>query len=88
MGPAEFRWSWVTLTMTGVTALITSLQFVEPHLLLLLERTPDSLAHHQYWRLFTPLFVGDRVKAGGNHTTGRAPALRVGPEYLVRVGGF
>jgi membrane associated rhomboid family serine protease len=33
------------------------MQGIDPQILPLLERTPDALTKHQYWRLITPLFV-------------------------------
>jgi membrane associated rhomboid family serine protease len=41
----------------SITALATVAQFLQPALLPPLERTPDALQQHQYWRLFTSLFV-------------------------------
>jgi rhomboid protease GluP len=46
-----------TAIVLAVTGLATSLQLASPRLLALLERTPDALARHQWWRLVTPLFV-------------------------------
>ena len=48
---------WATIAVLGITGLLTAAQFVEPALLPALERQPGRLAHHQYWRLITPLFV-------------------------------
>ena len=50
-------WPWTTLIVLSFTALVTAAQYREPALLPALERTPNALQHHQYWRLFTPLFV-------------------------------
>jgi membrane associated rhomboid family serine protease len=46
-----------TVTVLTVTGIVTALQFVFPPLLPLLQRTPSALALHQWWRLFTSLFV-------------------------------
>jgi rhomboid protease GluP len=46
-----------TISVLMITGVITSLQFVVPRLLPLLERTPTALAQHEWWRLVTPLFV-------------------------------
>jgi rhomboid protease GluP len=53
----ECFWPWATITVLTITAFATAAQFVEPALLPALERTPEALQHHQYWRLLTPLFV-------------------------------
>jgi len=47
----------VTLIVLAITGLITSLQVIYPGLLPLLERTPDAISRHEYWRLVTPLFA-------------------------------
>jgi rhomboid protease GluP len=46
-----------TISVLAVTGILTALEFVDPSLLPLLQRTPSALALHQWWRLFTPLFV-------------------------------
>jgi membrane associated rhomboid family serine protease len=46
-----------TITVLTVTGILTALEFVYPALLPSLQRTPSALALHQWWRLFTPLFV-------------------------------
>ncbi len=53
--PAQLPLS--TLSILSLTGLFTSLQFVFPHLLSALERTPAALTKHEWWRLITPLFV-------------------------------
>jgi membrane associated rhomboid family serine protease len=40
-----------------VTGLFTALALLYPNLLSLLEREPQALARHEWWRLFTPLLV-------------------------------
>lgn len=46
-----------TITVLGITAISTGMQQVDARVLRLLERTPEALASHEYWRLITPLFV-------------------------------
>jgi rhomboid protease GluP len=46
-----------TILVLAITGLTTSLQLASPRILALLERVPDALARHQWWRLVTPLFV-------------------------------
>ena len=46
-----------TLVVLVITGIITSMQLVYPWLLPLLERSPGAISRHEYWRLFTPMFV-------------------------------
>jgi len=46
-----------TFAILLVTAIGTGSQFVHPQVLSALERTPTALAHHEWWRLITPLLV-------------------------------
>src|SRR5690606_6357658 len=47
----------ITVTLIGVTALVTALQFVFPELLEAFRRNPDALRNGEVWRLLTPMFV-------------------------------
>ena len=46
-----------TIVVLAVTALVTGSQFVFPGVLPALCRQPNEIAKHEYWRLFTALFV-------------------------------
>ncbi|HXW55398.1 MAG TPA: rhomboid family intramembrane serine protease [Candidatus Cybelea sp.] len=46
-----------TIAVLATTGVVTSLQCVFHSLLDSLERTPNALARHEWWRLITPLFV-------------------------------
>lgn len=46
-----------TIVVLAITALITGLQFLFPCVLPALRRQPTAIAGHEYWRLFTALFV-------------------------------
>src|SRR5262245_49690947 len=46
-----------TITVLAITGFLTTLQVVDPGLLPLLERTPDALVRHEWWRVVTPMFV-------------------------------
>jgi rhomboid protease GluP len=46
-----------TMSVLAVTGILTAMQYCYPSLLPLLQRTPSALVLHQWWRLFTPLFV-------------------------------
>jgi rhomboid protease GluP len=45
-----------TIVLLAVIGTSNVVQAVHPPLLDVLERTPDALAQHQWWRLLTPLF--------------------------------
>lgn len=47
----------VTLSVFGVTLVVTGLQFVFPSLYFVLQRDGVALAAGEWWRLFTPLLV-------------------------------
>jgi rhomboid protease GluP len=47
----------VSIVIIGLTAVATGLQFVEPHVLELLNRDPDAIGRGEYWRFVTALFV-------------------------------
>lgn len=47
----------ITLTVLAITAFTTGMQGMDSRVLSMLERTPNALANHEYWRLITPLFV-------------------------------
>jgi rhomboid protease GluP len=46
-----------TLAVLGMTALITALQSFSPRVLTMLCRSPGMVSSHQWWRLFTAMFV-------------------------------
>jgi membrane associated rhomboid family serine protease len=46
-----------TLSLIGVTAVITGLQFVFPEVLTALRRNREALLAGEWWRMVTPLFV-------------------------------
>ena len=46
-----------TLAVFAVTAIVTALTFPYPHLIAALERTPTMLAHREWWRFITPVFI-------------------------------
>jgi rhomboid protease GluP len=46
-----------TAVVLGITTLVTLAQFAFPQVLEALRRTPDALAHGEWWRLVSPLFV-------------------------------
>jgi len=46
-----------TLSILLTTGIVTAMQFVIPGLLGALERNPDGIARHQWWRLISPLLV-------------------------------
>jgi membrane associated rhomboid family serine protease len=46
-----------TIVVLGITVLATGAQFVWPHVLQTLRRTPDALQSGQWWRSVSPLFV-------------------------------
>lgn len=54
---ARNRFPIVTVTVLAITGLCTALQAADSRVLPLLERTPDALARHEWWRLVTPLLV-------------------------------
>jgi membrane associated rhomboid family serine protease len=45
------------MSVLGVTAVVTGVQFVWPPVLETLRRTPDALQTGEWWRTFSPLFV-------------------------------
>jgi membrane associated rhomboid family serine protease len=47
----------VTLTVLAVTGFFTALGLLYPGLLTLLQRQPQALARHEWWRLLTPLLI-------------------------------
>lgn len=51
------RFPVTTCAVFAVTALATALTFLYPHLVPALERTPTMLAHHEWWRFITPVFI-------------------------------
>src|SRR5580698_4708358 len=48
---------YATAAVFLVTAVCTSLQFSSLHLNELLRRTPTALAHHEWWRLISPVLI-------------------------------
>jgi rhomboid protease GluP len=57
MRPTLPRLPIATISILFVTGTTTGLQFIFPTILPALERTPNALAHHEWWRLVTPLLV-------------------------------
>src|SRR5689334_10621039 len=55
--PARARLPLFSIALFGVTATVTTLQFIYPDLLAALRRDPDALRNGEWWRLFTALFV-------------------------------
>lgn len=47
----------VTVTITGITALVGAAQLFGPEVVSALQRDPEQLSQGQTWRLITPLFV-------------------------------
>lgn len=54
---SQSRWPLLSVAIIGITALVTSFQFVYPEILSGLRRNPSALAAGEWWRLITPLFV-------------------------------
>lgn len=51
------RFPWFSLSVIGLTALITGLQFAYPELLTALQRDGDAVRAGEWWRMVTALFV-------------------------------
>jgi rhomboid protease GluP len=62
--PAVSRIPLATLVLAAAIALPTTLQFVFPAILSLLQRDFTRFAHGEWWRVITPLFVQDGGVAG------------------------
>lgn len=77
-------WPWATIVVSGATALITGMQFVHPGLLAAMERRPGALGDHQYWRLFTPLFVHSD---GWRQIAFNFPAIACSGYFVERIYG-
>ena len=77
-------WPWATIVVLGITGLLTAAQFVYPGLLSALQRRPGALAQHQYWRLFTPLFVHSD---GWRQIAFNFPAIALGGYFTERIYG-
>jgi len=54
---ASNKFPIATVVVLCITGTLTGLQFVFPQMLTLLQRVPNELTDHEYWRLFTSLFV-------------------------------
>jgi membrane associated rhomboid family serine protease len=67
-----------------MTAVATAAQFVQPAVLLALERTPEALHQHQYWRLLTPLLVHSD---GWKQITFNFPAIAFTGYFVERIYG-
>jgi rhomboid protease GluP len=78
-------WPWATIVVSGATALITGMQFVHPGLLAAMERRPGALGDHQYWRLFTPLFVHSD---GWRQIAFNFPAIACTGYFVERIYGY
>ncbi len=53
----RFRGLWISMSLLGLTTLITGLQFVFPEIITALERNREALLSGEAWRLITPLFI-------------------------------
>ncbi|GGD52958.1 hypothetical protein GCM10011514_16370 [Emticicia aquatilis] len=52
-----FKRLWISITILLITTVITSLQFVFPEIIKLLERDRRAIFEGELWRLITPLFI-------------------------------
>lgn len=53
----KFRRLWISMSILSITTVITSLQFVFPEIISVLDRNRDSIFSGELWRLITPLFI-------------------------------
>jgi hypothetical protein len=53
----QFRRLWISMAILFVTVLITSLQFVFPEIINVLNRNRQAIFSGELWRLITPLFI-------------------------------
>ena len=53
----KFRRLWISMALLTITTVITSLQFVFPEIINVLNRNGDALFAGELWRLITPLFI-------------------------------
>jgi membrane associated rhomboid family serine protease len=77
-------WPQVTIAVLSLTAVITAAQFVQPAVLSGMERTPEALDRHQYWRLITPLFVHS---GGWKQIAFNFPAIAITGYFAERIFG-
>jgi len=47
----------ISIVIIALTVLVTSVQFLFPELIIVLERNKDALLSGEIWRLITPLFI-------------------------------
>ncbi|NRT70176.1 hypothetical protein [Clostridium beijerinckii] len=47
----------ITIAIALITSIVTISQFVNPQVLSILRRNPESLLSGQWWRIITPLLV-------------------------------
>lgn len=52
-----FRKLHISITLIAVTTLITTLQFIFPEIIPVLDRNKEALLSGEAWRLITPLFI-------------------------------
>lgn len=53
----KFRRLWISMAILSITTVITSLQFVFPEIISVLDRNRDAIFSGELWRLITPLFI-------------------------------
>jgi membrane associated rhomboid family serine protease len=53
----NYRRLWISLSILSITFIVTSLQFVFPEIIEVLDRNRDALLSGDMWRLITPLFI-------------------------------
>jgi len=68
----------------AITALVTGSQFIFPEVLSALRRQPSAVAGHEYWRLFTALFV---QADGWKQIAFNFPAIAIVGVFVERIFG-
>lgn len=53
----KFRDLWISISLLSLTTIVTSLQFLFPEIIAVLDRNRQALLSGQVWRLVTPLFI-------------------------------
>ena len=48
---------WISISIFSLTVVVTSLSFIFPELIKVLDRNVDALLSGEVWRLITPLFI-------------------------------
>lgn len=84
MPQSSHRIPIATLSILLVTGIVTAMQFVVPGTLGALERTPDGLTRHQWWRLISPLLVHD---GGWRQIAFNFPAIFIVGSFMERLYG-